>query len=134
MIQTLYLPRTAWSAMERHVQRRAPMEACGLLAGTNQQVERVIGVRNAARSLVRYRMSPADQWRAFCEIEELKLDLLGIYHSHPRGPDRPSPTDILEAMYPVVQVIWTPLSGKWQAEGFWIEEGQVSEVSLQIIP
>ncbi len=128
----LILPRKTWQAMRRHVQRRAPLEACGLLAGKDGRVEMVIGVRNAARSAVRYLMEPRAQWRAFNRIEQMGLDLLGIYHSHPNGPHWPSPTDIQEACYAVVQILWFPQAGKWQAGGFWIEAGQVSEVTLQM--
>jgi proteasome lid subunit RPN8/RPN11 len=135
MIQKLILTHKAMSAMQRHVTRRAPLEACGLLAGKDGRVELVIGVHNAARSPTRYLMSPTGQYRAFLKIEGLGLELLGIYHSHPKGPDHPSPTDIQEAMYPVVQVIWSAVDGKWQAAGFWIEAGpgQVSLVTLQIV-
>ena len=133
MKRELTLPRTTWQAMRRHVRRRAPLEACGLLAGRDGRVDLVIGVRNAARSPVRYLMEPRAQWRAFNRIEQLNMELLGIYHSHPNGPQRPSATDIQEACYAVVQVIWSPHDGNWQAGGFWIEAGQVSEVTLQII-
>jgi len=129
----LIVPGTAWQAMRRRVQRCAPLEACGLLAGKDGQVEVVIGVRNAARSPVRYLMEPGAQWRAFNKIEQLGLDLLGIYHSHPNGPQRPSPTDIQEVCYAVVQIIWFPKDGKWRAGGFWIEAGQVSDVTLQLL-
>lgn len=133
MTHELILPRTTWLAMRRHVRRRAPFEACGLLAGNDGRVELVLGVRNAARSPLRYLMNPRDQWRAFCKIEQLGMELLGIYHSHPNGPHRPSPTDIQESWYSVVQIIWSPQAGNWQAGGFWIEAGHVSEVPLKII-
>lgn len=132
-MRELILPRTAWQAMHRHVRRRAPLEACGLLAGRDGRVEVVIGVRNAARSPVRYLMEPRAQWSAFNKIEQLGLELLGIYHSHPNGPQRPSPTDIQESHYAVVQIIWFTQAGNWQADGFWIEAGQVNEVTLQIV-
>ena len=77
-------------------------------------------------------MDPQDQWRAFQRMETAGLELLGIYHSHPNGPDRPSPTDIAEAMYPVVQIIWYRQEGRWQARGFRIESGKVREVELKL--
>ena len=132
-MQKLIVPHTAWQAMRRHVSRRVPLEACGLLAGRDGRVEVVIGVRNAARSPVRFLMEPHAQWRAFNKIDQLGLELLGIYHSHPNGPQRPSPTDIQEASYAVVQMIWYPEAENWQASGFWIEAGQVSEVVLQMV-
>jgi len=128
----LLLRRGDWEKMRRHVRRCSPLEACGLLAGTGAQVELVIGVPNADRSPVRFRMDPRAQWRAFQRFERQGLELLAIYHSHPRGPADPSPTDHAEAAYPVVQVIWAPLEGKWQGRGFLIAGGTVQEVALEI--
>jgi proteasome lid subunit RPN8/RPN11 len=97
----------------------------------NGRVEMRIGMRNADRSPVRFHMEPREQWRAFQQIECTGLELLGIYHSHLNGPDCPSPTDIAEAMYPVVQVIWFCRDGKWEARGWWIEAGNVREILLE---
>ena len=134
MTRNLVVPRAALAAMRRHVRRRAPLEACGLLAGRNGRVELVMGVRNTARSPVRYMMDPRQQWQAFEKIEQLGLELLGIYHSHPNGPSRPSSTDIKEALYKVVQIIWWRQGEPWQVDGFWITDGKVSKVTLQIDP
>jgi proteasome lid subunit RPN8/RPN11 len=134
MTRTLIVPRATLTAMRRHVQRRAPLEACGLLAGRNGRVELVVGVRNTARSPVRYLMDPRQQWNAFEKFEQLGLELLGIYHSHPNGPSRPSPTDIEETLYEAVQIIWWRQGEPWQADGFWIADGKVSKVTLHIDP
>jgi proteasome lid subunit RPN8/RPN11 len=133
MIKKLILTCNQWQAMHRHVARRAPLEACGLLGGKNDKVEVTLGVRNADRSPVRFRMEARAQWRAFRWIEDQGLELTGIYHSHPDGPAHPSPTDVAEAMYPVVQIIWWRQERKWLARGFWIEGGRISEVALQVI-
>jgi len=132
-MESLSLTLGIWRAMRRQVVRLAPLEACGLLAGMNGRVELRIGVRNADQSPARFHMEPLEQWRAFQRIESAGLELLGIYHSHPRGPDRPSPTDIAEAMYPVVQIIWYRQDGKWRARGYRIEAGRVGEVALELV-
>jgi proteasome lid subunit RPN8/RPN11 len=129
-MDSLSITPSIWQAMRQQVRRLAPQEACGLLAGKNNRVEMRIGVRNADGSPVRFHMDPQEQWRAFQRMESAGLELLGIYHSHPNGPDRPSPTDIAEAMYPVVQIIWYRQDEKWQARGFRIESGKVREVEL----
>jgi len=132
-MESLSLTPGVWQAMRRQVNRLAPLEACGLLAGINRRVEMSIGVRNADQSPVRFHMEPLEQWRAFQRIESAGMELLGIYHSHPDGPDRPSPTDIAEAMYPVVQIIWYRQEGKWRARGFRIEAVKVREVALELV-
>lgn len=118
--------------MRRRVQRIAPLEACGLLAGKYNRVEMNLGVRNIDQSPVRFHMDPKEQWRAFQRIAAAGLELLGIYHSHPDGPELPSEQDIGEAMYSVVQIIWSRRDGKWSARGFWIDSGKVREVTLDL--
>ena len=119
-------------AMRRHVAAQSPLEACGLLAGKNGRVEEVLAVRNAAASPVRYRMEPRAQLRAFEQIDAAGQELLAVFHSHPKGPSVPSPTDIKEAAYPVVQIIWSPVGRRWHARGFWIENGHAAEVPLDL--
>jgi proteasome lid subunit RPN8/RPN11 len=133
MTQQLIMDREHWQQMLQHVDRHIPLEACGLLAGRNDQVEKVIEVRNQAQSPVRFVMDPYEQLKAFDWIEASGLDLLGIFHSHPAGPETASVTDIAEAAYDVVHLIWSRTGDRWQARGFWIEDGEVSEVILRII-
>ena len=132
MISRLILSQTQIDEMIRHVQDRVPLEACGLLAGKNGRVERVIFVRNQAQSPVRFVMDPYQQLEAFEWIESRALELVGIFHSHPKGPETISLTDIAEAAYEVVHLIWSCPSGLWQPRGFWIENGQTKEVDILV--
>jgi proteasome lid subunit RPN8/RPN11 len=118
--------------MIAHVDSLAPLESCGLLAGKNSSVEKVLAVTNEAQSEVRYAMNPIEQLNSFEWIESSGLELLGIFHSHPAGPETVSPTDIAEAHYQVVYVILSRAENSWRARGFWIENGKFSEVILQI--
>ena len=119
--------------MLKHVDGCAPLEACGLLAGKHDGVEKVILVRNQTQSPVRFVMDPYEQLQAFEWIDSNGLDLLAIFHSHPSGPHTPSQTDIAEAAYEVVHLIWSRDQNGWKARGFWIQNGSATEVSLQIV-
>ncbi len=118
--------------MHIHVARQIPLEACGLLAGKNDQVEKVLLVRNQAQSPVRFVMDPYEQLEAFNWIESQNLDLLGIFHSHPAGPETASATDIAEAAYEVVYLIWSLRGEIWKARGFFIQNGRALDVPLVI--
>ena len=78
-------------------------------------------------------MNSKEQLKAFDWIESNGLDLIGIFHSHPAGPDAVSATDIEEAAYAVTQVVWSRVNGDWVARGFWIEDKQVTEVRLKVM-
>lgn len=133
MISALQLTLEHWRSMRAHVDAEAPLEACGLLAGRNTQVWAVLFVRNQAQSPREFVMDPIEQLRALEWIDDNGLDLLGIFHSHPAGPETVSETDIARAAYEAVQVVWARTRGEWQARGFWIEGGLVREVALEIV-
>jgi proteasome lid subunit RPN8/RPN11 len=133
MISQLTINNSLLQEMMDYVSRHAPLEACGLLAGRGKRVEKMIGVKNQAQSPVRFVMDPYEQLHAFDWIESNELDLLGIFHSHPAGPETASATDIAESAYNVVHVILSRKGGSWKARGFWIENNKALEVTLQVI-
>ena len=87
--------------MRRHVAAQAPLEACGLLAGKQDSVEAVLRIHNAEQSPVRFRMDAQEQYKAFEWMDTHGLNLVGIFHSHPSGPETVSPTDIAEG-----KILW----------------------------
>ncbi len=131
-MRRLTLTRGQLEEMRAHVQASAPLEACGLLAGRGRVVSRVISVANQAQSTVRFRMEPAEQLQAFHWMDANGLDLLGIFHSHPAGPDRPSATDVAEAAYAAVYLIWSRAGAEWYVRGYWIEGSRVTDIELDV--
>ncbi len=124
---------THWLQMRDHVQSCLPEEACGLIGGIGQEARLVLRVTNELHSPTRFRMSPQEQLDAFVRFEQAGLELIGIYHSHPRGPERPSPTDVAEWMYADVKtLIWTPRMGQWSARAFIIEASAFWEQPLVV--
>jgi proteasome lid subunit RPN8/RPN11 len=93
---------TASLVEELIAQARAdyPAETCGLVAGRDGRAIRLHPIENIHHSPVAYEMDPLQQIWAMLAIENEGLDLLAIYHSHPNGPARPSPSDVAQAYYP----------------------------------
>ncbi len=131
--QEFYITSKHWQEMLVDVDRRAPQEACGLLAGIGQTTLAVFPISNVLKSPVRFRMEPYEQLQALNQIDENNWQLLAIYHSHPNGPAHPSPTDIAEAAYPeAVNLIWSPGDENWRCRGFIIRDQQVYEIAVRI--
>ncbi len=120
--------------MREHVAACLPEEACGLLGGLAGRVLRVYPVPNALHSPVRYRMEARAQVQAQHDIERRGWEMLGVYHSHPRGPAAPSPTDAAEAAYPqCAWLIWSmDEAGAWQCRAFRIAAGRVAPLPLHL--
>jgi [CysO sulfur-carrier protein]-S-L-cysteine hydrolase len=133
-MQSLSLTKEQMQRVIAHVDTHAPLEACGLLAGNNSKVLSVFEVTNQAQSPTRYVMDPIEQLNAFEWIESNKQELIGIFHSHPAGPETVSLIDIAQAAYAVVYVILARENKlkTWRARGFWIEGSDYSEVTLEV--
>jgi proteasome lid subunit RPN8/RPN11 len=132
------LPSELFERMRDHAAREAPLEACGLVAGSIQadqyQGAAVYPVENILQSPVRFRMNPHQQIETFQRIEGDGLEIAGIYHSHPGGRTGPSPIDIAEAYYPeAVYLILSNWSGDWVCRAYSIQKGHSREIPLIII-
>lgn len=81
-----------------HARKCAPQEACGLLFGRGDVVAKVWPMANIAiHPEQTYRILPQDFIQTLKQLEADGLELIGIFHSHPRSAPRPSATDIREA-------------------------------------
>lgn len=115
----LYLHADHWTQMQGDVKAKAPEEACGLIAGEGNRSRLVIPVTNILHSPVRFRMDPKEQLDAFLMVEEKKLEILAVYHSHPHGIDKPSITDFEEVTFTgIIYLIWYMQTEEWQCRGY----------------
>jgi proteasome lid subunit RPN8/RPN11 len=103
----LVLRVTVRDEMVAHCLRAAPLEACGLLAGTPADGDdRAADARlcfpatNTDASARVYTVAPRDLLRADRAAEDAGLELLGVYHSHTHTEGYPSPTDVAAAPDP----------------------------------
>lgn len=122
--------------MRAHARAGSPEEVCGLLAGRREGdahvVERAFPIRNAhERPVGEYLLDPHEHLRTTLHVEdELGLDVVGFYHSHPAGPPRLSATDAARATWPGASyfLLWLRpdegyLSARWdEARGRFVPE------------
>ena len=95
-----------------HAQAGYPEEVCGLISGRGGQAVGVHPGRNVSPTpRVTYEMD-AETLALQIQFEDMGLDLLAIYHSHPHGPAQPSETDIAQATYPEAAYIIVSLADR----------------------
>ena len=80
-----------------HARDAAPLECCGLLAGKDELIDEYIRTDNVRASEVEYQVDPVEHIAAMKSLRVRGRAILGAYHSHPRTPAVPSPTDVAEA-------------------------------------
>ena len=86
-----------------------PEECCGLLSGSEDAgVVAVAGVHGSANLAEeparRFEVDPALRLRLQRTLRASGRRVVGIYHSHPDGPARPSPRDLEAAWEP--ELVW----------------------------
>ena len=99
------IPKPIYIAMIEHARKESPLECCGILGGKEKTVEKAFELQNVEGSSIRYLMSPQEQLRVFEEMEKESMEMIAIYHSHPRTIPFPSETDVKLAFYPEVSSI-----------------------------
>jgi proteasome lid subunit RPN8/RPN11 len=129
-VPRLRIPAALLAEVHAHAREGAPQEVCGLLAGRadatgDRDVVHAFRVPNThPRPVGEYRLDPAEQLRLTLHVEDdLGLEVIGFYHSHPAGPARLSATDAARASWPggsylLVHLAPTEghLSARWDAD------------------
>lgn len=121
--------------MIAHARADDPNECCGLIGGKDGEAITLHRTENTAHSPLRYEMDPMELYRVYTAIEEDGQEVISIYHSHTRTKAYPSQTDINlakgwpDAVYIIVSL---EVPEEPVVNGFWIRDGGVEDVDLQI--
>ena len=103
--------------INKHVKKSYPDEGCGLLLGkieNNQKfVKEVIVTENTnkERAIDRFEIDPKEYKKIDEHARKQGLDIIGVYHSHPDHPPRPSETDLSIAQAALSYLIISVLKG-----------------------
>ncbi len=129
---TFSLPPGMRAEIIAHARAGCPEEVCGIIAGTAEEGAMLYRGRNtSAAPAVAYELDDETLAKQI-EFEDAGLAMAAIYHSHPRGPQTPSSTDVERAFYPdsVYLICSVADPDRPTVRGFRIADGQVSEVTL----
>lgn len=120
-------------------ERDYPYETCGLLLGKMEgDVRTVFGAfetpnANPDRKHDRYEIAPQDYLRAEKKAREFGLEIVGVYHSHPDHPDRPSQYDEERAFEGFSYLILSVSKGKVVSYRSWeLIDGKFKEEEILI--
>jgi proteasome lid subunit RPN8/RPN11 len=105
--EKLEIPKLLHDHLFELAHRALPNECVGFLAGTSRgQVSAVFPLLNVASNAMGfYAAEPVGVIRALKSIKNQHLELVGIYHSHPRHEAVPSKTDLEKAAWDVPYLI-----------------------------
>jgi len=118
--------------LSKHAKDNEPDESCALLLGHEEQeqsiVKQIYLAKNVEESPVNFTISNEELLKGYQLAEEEKLEVIGIFHSHPKSETIPSTTD-QKFMHsnPVVWVIFSGMTNEFKA---YFLDSKVIEVKI----
>ena len=131
---TLTVSEDVFQEMLTAARAAAPLEACGLLAGTGEHATTFFSLANADASPEHYSMRPEEQFAAVKAIRRAGLRLLAIWHSHPATPARMSEEDLRLAYTPDVAYVIVSLAepDRPQMRAFELRDASACEIEIVV--
>ncbi len=93
---TLDISKELLDQIHAHGEKAYPEEGAGFLLGNEGKVERILPLENSREDGARHNrflITPEDYLHAELTADRLGLSLIGVFHSHPDHPNRPSEYD-----------------------------------------
>ena len=93
---TLAISKELLDQIHVHGEKAYPEEGAGFLIGNDGKVEHILPLDNAREDGARHNrflITPEDYLKAELTADKLGLSLIGVFHSHPDHPNRPSEYD-----------------------------------------
>src|SRR5437773_7305500 len=142
MTPSITFTSESWQSLRQLSEEAYPFEGCGLLLGPLSQekvVRQIVTLRNVLRDEGRGRFdfsfSPKEFMEAQRGAEKQQLDVVGIFHTHPDHPPRPSATDTSQPMLAGwINIIAAVNGGTFkEAKAWWREDEQTPFVEAPLI-
>jgi proteasome lid subunit RPN8/RPN11 len=116
---TLEVPQGILERIHAQGELAYPEEGAGLLlgeiSGNRRRVLEILNLPNVREDTARhnrYQLSPQDYLKGEEEAEQLGMDVLGVFHSHPDHPNQPSEFDRQWAWPNFSYIITNVIKGK----------------------
>ena len=131
----LRIPKDIHDDLIAHAREGFPLEVCGILGGTGESVSALYRMTNTDASNEHFTMEPREQFAVVKDLRGKGLAMLGVYHSHPETPARPSEEDIRLAYTPGVSSVIISLADPRQpvVKSYKIDQGRVDQEEIEVI-
>lgn len=131
-LQKIILTESQKKILSNHADNEKPNESCAILFGTTEEqrviVKEISLTENIEKSPVNFTISNEQLIKCYKTAEEKKMEVVGIFHSHPNSEAYPSEID-KKFMFnnPVVWIIYSGVSEKFKA---YVLESDVLEILI----
>jgi proteasome lid subunit RPN8/RPN11 len=132
------IPKALVAQIHAHLETGYPNEACGVLLGRTGNVTEVVSAGNerADSARNRYLIDSLAYRKIERDADERGLQVLGIYHSHPDCPARPSQFDLDHAWPNLSYLIVSVCQGEAIESNSWLlreDRSQFDQEPVEIL-
>jgi proteasome lid subunit RPN8/RPN11 len=128
-LQEIILSQTDKKILSEYSENQKPNESCAILFGKNNQVSDLFLTENIEESPVNFTISNKQLIEGYKIAEEKKMDVIGIFHSHPDSDAYPSNTDKkFMQSNPVVWIIYSGINKNFKA---YLLESDIIEITIK---
>ena len=126
-----------WAAMVSHARSTYPNECCGAMLGSSDGEQKLVRVSMPLENsfegaqAARYELRPEDLLAADKAARERKMDLIGIYHSHPDCDAYFSKTDLQNSCPWYSFVVLSIQKGEFHHANSWLPNFDQTEAAKE---
>ena len=128
-MQKIILKQSDKKLLSQYSENQKPKESCALLFGKDNQVLDIFLTENIDESSAKFTISNEQLIEGYNIAEQKKMDVIGIFHSHPNSDAFPSNTDKkFMQSNPVVWIIYSGINKNFRA---FILESDSVEIQIE---
>lgn len=128
-MQKIILSQSDKKILTEHSENEKPNESCAILFGKDNLVTEVFLAKNIEESPVNFTISNEQLIEGYKIAEEKKLEVIGVFHSHPNSDAYPSNMDKkFMQSNPVAWIIYSGVNKDFKA---YLLESDIIEIPIE---
>jgi len=129
-LQKIILSQSDKKILTEHAENEEPNESCAILFGKDSLVSEVFLTKNIEESPLNFTISNEQLIEGYKIAEEKRVEVIGVFHSHPNSDAYPSNTDKkFMQSNPVAWVIYSGINKNFKA---YFPESDIIEIPIEI--
>jgi len=133
--KSITISKNQAEVLKKYSNRNSPNESCAILFGNNINdtitIREIFLTENIEKSPVNFTISNEELITAYKQAEEMNLEVIGIFHSHPDSMPYPSSTD--EKYMEINPVTWVIFSNTHDEFKAYIYNSGIVPVPVKIM-
>jgi proteasome lid subunit RPN8/RPN11 len=128
-LQEIIISQADKKILTDHAENEKPFESCAILFGKDNIISEIFLTKNIEESAINFTISNEQLIEGYKVAEEKKMEVIGIFHSHPDSDACPSNTDKkFMISNPVVWMIYSGMNKNFKA---YLLEKNIIEIPIK---